>query len=69
MEVKSPRKRYSTEEKIKIVKEASTNGVRFTLEKYGIFPATYYSWKRKFVQMGEQVFAHGMTKKRLARIN
>ena len=69
MEVKSPRKRYSTEEKIKIVKEASTNGVRITLEKYGIFPATYYSWKRKFEQMGEEGFAHGMTKKRLARIH
>lgn len=69
MDMKSPRKRYNTEEKIKIVKEASTNGVRTTLDKYGIFPATYYSWKRKFEQMGEQGFAHGMTKKRLARIN
>jgi putative transposase len=68
MEVKSPRKRYSTEEKIKIVKEASTKGVRATLEKYGIFPATYYSWKRKFEQMGEEGFAHGMTKKRLSKI-
>lgn len=68
MDMKSPSKRYNTEEKIKIIKEASISGVRKTLDKYGIFPATYYSWKRKFEQMGESGFVHGMTKKRLARI-
>ena len=68
MDMKSPSKRYSTEEKIKIIKEVSTSGVRKTLEKYGIFPATYYSWRRKFEQMGAAGFAHGMTKKRLSKI-
>lgn len=66
--MKSTRKRFSKEEKIKIIKESSTNGVRATLEKHGVFPATYYSWKRKYEQMGEEGFAHGMTKKRLAKI-
>ena len=66
--MKEKRKRFSKEEKIKIIKACSTNGVRFTLEKYGVYPATYYAWKKKFEEMGEDGFAHGMTKKRLARI-
>jgi len=63
---KSPRK--TKEEKLNIIKEASIYGVRETLNKYGVYPATYYSWKRKFEQMGEDGFAHGMTKERLAKI-
>lgn len=38
------------------------------MSKYGIYPATYYSWKKKFSEMGEEGFAQGMTKERLARI-
>jgi len=38
------------EEKLKIIKEAAIHGVRETLDKYGVYPATYYSWKRKFEQ-------------------
>ena len=68
MTMKSSKKRLSTAEKIKIVKEASTNGVRVTLEKHGIFPATFYGWKRKFEQMGEEGFSHGMTPKHLKEI-
>ena len=58
----------SKEEKLKIMKEASIHGVRETLDKYGVYPATYYSWKRKFEEMGEEGFAHGMTKERLNKI-
>jgi len=47
---KSPRK--TKEEKLKVIKEASIHGVRETLDKYGVYPATYYSWKRKFEEMG-----------------
>ena len=68
MTMKKEGKRWSTEQKVKIVKEASTNGVRETLEKYGVYPATFYSWKKKFDQMGKEGFTHGMTKDRLARI-
>jgi putative transposase len=63
---KSPRK--TKEEKLKIIKECSIHGVRETLDKYGVYPATYYSWKRKFEEMGEEGFAHGMTKERLRKI-
>lgn len=54
---------FSKEEKISILKEAETKGVNITLEKYGIYPATYYSWREKFDQMGEEGFKHGMTRK------
>ena len=66
--MKKEGKRWSKDQKLKILKEASTQGVRETLEKYGVYPATYYSWKKKYEQMGESGFAQGMTKERLARI-
>ena len=47
--------------KLQILKEAEQNGVKGTLKKHGIYPATYYSWKKKFEQMGEAGFHHGMT--------
>ena len=59
---------FSKEEKLRIIKEASENGVTITLEKHGIYPATYYSWKQKFEQMGEEGFQHGMTPEHLKRI-
>ncbi len=68
MKNQEKRKRYSKEEKLAILKEASTQGVTFTLDKHGIYPATYYSWKNKFEQMGEQGLDHGMTEKRLKKI-
>jgi len=66
--MKKQGKRWSTGQKVKILKEASTNGVRETLEKYGVYPATFYTWKKKFEQMGKEGFAHGMTKERLEKI-
>ncbi|MFV0247884.1 MAG: transposase [Tenacibaculum sp.] len=35
---------FSTEEKLSILREAPENGVKPTLDKHGIYPATYYSW-------------------------
>jgi len=64
-----PKKRtFSKEEKLKIIREASIEGVKTVLEKYGVYPATYYSWKKKFEQMGEAGFRHGMTPKHLKEI-
>lgn len=68
-EERKHQKRKTKAEKLKILKEAGLQGVRETLEKYGVYPATYYSWKRKFEQMGEEGFAHGMTKARLQKIS
>lgn len=67
--MKKQRKQLSKEEKLQILKEASIKGVTATLEKYGIYPASYYTWKKKFEQMGAQGLEHSMTKERLKRIS
>lgn len=59
---------FNKEEKLAILREASENGVKPTLEKHGIYPATYYAWRSKFNQMGEEGLEHGMTKQHLKRI-
>lgn len=52
---------FTKEQKLAILKEACANGVTATLEKHGIYPATYYSWRKKYDTMGEAGFRHGMT--------
>jgi putative transposase len=37
------KRKFTKEEKLQIIKEASDHGVKATLEKYGIYPASYYS--------------------------
>jgi len=51
---------FTKEEKLRIIKKASENGVNPTLEKYGVYRASYYTWKQKFEEMGEEGFHHGM---------
>jgi len=55
------KRKFSKEEKLHILKEAEEKGVKATLSKHGIYPATYYSWKSKYEEMGELGFRHGMT--------
>ena len=62
------RRTFTKEKKLSILKQADEQGVTSTLEEHGIYPATYYSWKRKYQQMGRQGFEHGMTPKHLKRI-
>ncbi|MBK9270317.1 MAG: transposase [Saprospiraceae bacterium] len=40
-------RKWSIEEKLSILKEAEKEGVTPTIRKYGIYYATYYSWKEK----------------------
>ena len=61
-------RKFTKEQKLSILKEASEQGVTKTLEKYGIYPATYYSWKEKLITMGEEGLDYGMTKAQLKRI-
>ena len=68
MSMTKHRRKFSKEDKLKILKEASTEGIRNTLDKYNLYPSTYYTWKKKFQDMGEEGFAHGMTKERLQKI-
>ena len=62
------RRKYSKEEKLRIVQEAAEQGVKATLDKYGIYPATYYDWKRKVEAMGEKGLEWGMTPEHLKEI-
>ena len=59
---------FTKEEKLRVIKEASEKGVKETLEKYGVYRASYYDWKNKFEQMGEEGFTHGMTPAQQKRI-
>lgn len=59
------KRKFTTQDKLAIIKEASSKGVKATLAKYDVYPATYYAWKKKFAEMGEEGFQHGMTTKKL----
>jgi putative transposase len=59
---------FTKEEKLAIIKEVSEQGLKVTLEKHKIFPASFYSWKKKFEEMGEDGFTHGITPAQLKRI-
>lgn len=59
---------FSKEQKLSILQEAKEKGVNITLAKHSIYPATYYDWKRRFEQMGEEGFKHGMTKQHLKEV-
>lgn len=58
------KRRFTKEEKLKVLREASLNGVKLTLDKYGVYPATYYSWKRKLEEEGEENFGKKVSKAR-----
>lgn len=64
----SKRRTFSKETKLSILQESKENGVNVTLLKHGLYPVTYYSWKKKFEQMGEEGFSHGMTPEHLKEI-
>jgi putative transposase len=62
------KRKFTKEQKLAIIEEASLQGVQATLEKHGLYPTTYYSWKKKFETMGEAGFRHGMTPEHLKEI-
>jgi putative transposase len=63
------RRTFSKEKKLSVLKEVKQSGdLKGTLDKHGIYPSTFYSWQKKYTQMGEQGFRHGMTKDRLREI-
>lgn len=62
------KRKFSKEEKLRIIKEASEQGVTTTLEKHGIYPSTFYRWKGVFETMGEEGFRHGMNPAQLKEI-
>jgi len=62
------RKKFSKEEKLRIIEEVAAQGVKVTLDKYGVYPATFYEWKRKVDAMGEKGLDWGMTPEHLKEI-
>ena len=55
-------KKFTNKEKLAILKEAKENGVKVTLEKYDLYPATYYYWKKKIEREGSIDSLNGMSK-------
>ena len=55
---------WSKEEKLKLLEEAKKEGVQVTLRKYGLYPATYYSWKKKLLVDGTDGLSDHITRKK-----
>lgn len=51
-------KKFTEAEKLAILKEAQINGVKDTLAKYELYPATFYYWKRNYSSLGEEGLKH-----------
>ena len=62
------KRKFTKEDKLGILKESRSSGVKITLEKHGIYPSTFYSWRKKYATMGESGFRHGMTVEHLKEI-
>lgn len=51
-------KKFSKEEKLRIIKESDRNGQKITLAKYGIYASTFHYWKKKYLIHGEAGLSH-----------
>jgi transposase-like protein len=47
------KRKFTKEQKLEILEEASLQGVQVTLDKHGLYPTTCHSWKKKLERMGE----------------
>lgn len=61
-------RKFTKEEKLSILKEARQKGVKATLDKYDLYPATYYYWKKKHLVYGEDGLQHAKQKDQEARL-
>ncbi len=57
-------KKFTKDEKMAILLEAEKEGVRKTLTRYNLYPATYYYWKKKLLVFGEEGLNHQTLKSR-----
>jgi len=48
------KRRCTKADKLRIIQEAASTGVQEKLSKYDVYPATYYSWRRKFQEMAKK---------------
>lgn len=49
----SKKRKWSKEEKLAIIEEVEKGGLQETLRKHGIYPSTYYSWRKRYQASGE----------------
>ena len=61
-------KKFTKAEKLRILKEAKANGVKKTLDKYDLYPATFYYWKKKLTIYGVDGLDHQVIKDKTAHI-
>jgi putative transposase len=61
-------KKFTKEEKLAILKESRETGVKATLEKYALYPATFYYWKNKFDEPGADGLHHSSAKEKLKKL-
>jgi putative transposase len=54
---------WTIDEKIVILKEAESLGVVETCRKHGIYATTYYDWKKKYDQGGEEALRPGYSRR------
>ena len=47
-EQKNQVRKFSKKEKLGILGEAKLHGIKVTLAKYDVYPATYYYWKKQY---------------------
>lgn len=50
------KRKWTKEEKLSLLKEVEQEGLQVTLRKHGIYPSTYYTWRRKLQNQGETRF-------------
>lgn len=61
-------KKFTKEEKLAILKEARETSVKATLEKYALYPATFYYWRKKFDNQGSEGLDHSSVKEKLKMV-
>jgi putative transposase len=62
------RRKFGKKEKLDILQEAKRNGVKVTLSKYDVYPATYYYWKKQYQADGSDGLDHSIAKANRSRI-
>jgi putative transposase len=58
------KKRWSKEDKLAILKEASEKGVEVTIRRHGVYPSTFYHWRKKYQLEGEAGFTDQARKRK-----
>ena len=58
------KRKWTKEEKLLILKEGEAHGTQVTIRKYGVYPSTYYSWRKKYRLDGEAGFKQGVRTKK-----